>query len=281
MVVVMRELATDEQIQGVIAQLTGMGFDVHRSTGALRTVLGAVGGQRQFDTALLEVLDGVQEVVRITEPYKLASRTFKRGEHRHRHRRPPHRRRRSDRHGRAVLGRDRGAGRGDRAGGRAPPAPRCCAAARSSRAARPTASRAWAKTACGCCAAAADRHNLKLVHRGHGHQPARADREVRAHPAGRRAQHAELHAAARARPHPHAGAAQARHLGDDRGVAAVGRVHPGRRQHERDAVRARHPHLRELHPQHARHLGHPGRPEAEPPADHRRSEPRHRASATR
>jgi len=50
---------------------------VHRSTGALRTVLGAVGGSRQFDTALLEVLDGVQEVHRITEPYKLASRTFK------------------------------------------------------------------------------------------------------------------------------------------------------------------------------------------------------------
>jgi 3-deoxy-7-phosphoheptulonate synthase len=78
MVVVMKELATDEQIQGVIAQLTGMGFDVHRSTGALRTVLGAVGGQRQFDSALLEVLEGVQEVIRITEPYKLASRTFKR-----------------------------------------------------------------------------------------------------------------------------------------------------------------------------------------------------------
>ena len=77
MVVVMKELATAEQIQGVIAQLTSMGFDVHRSTGALRTVLGAVGGQRQFDTRLLEVLDGVQEVVRITEPYKLASRTFK------------------------------------------------------------------------------------------------------------------------------------------------------------------------------------------------------------
>jgi len=77
MVVVMRERATDEQVQNVIAKLMEMGFDVHRSTGALRTVLGAVGGSRQFDTALLEVLDGVQEVHRITEPYKLASRTFK------------------------------------------------------------------------------------------------------------------------------------------------------------------------------------------------------------
>ncbi|HXW08056.1 MAG TPA: 3-deoxy-7-phosphoheptulonate synthase [Vicinamibacterales bacterium] len=54
-----------------------MGFDVHRSTGALKTVLGAVGGNRDADPRLLEVLDGVQEVLRITAPYKLASRTFK------------------------------------------------------------------------------------------------------------------------------------------------------------------------------------------------------------
>ena len=77
MVVVMQERASDAQVQAVIAKLIEMGFDVHRSTGALRTVLGAVGGSRQVDTALVEVLDGVQEVHRITEPYKLASRSFK------------------------------------------------------------------------------------------------------------------------------------------------------------------------------------------------------------
>jgi 3-deoxy-7-phosphoheptulonate synthase len=77
MVVVMKERANDEQVQHVIAQLVEMGFDVHRSTGALKTVIGAVGGNRQFDTALIEVMDGVQEVHRITEPYKLASRSFR------------------------------------------------------------------------------------------------------------------------------------------------------------------------------------------------------------
>ena len=77
MVVVMRERASDAQVQSVIAKLTEMGFDVHRSTGASRTVIGAVGVPTQFDTGLIEVLDGVQEVHRITEPYKLASRTFK------------------------------------------------------------------------------------------------------------------------------------------------------------------------------------------------------------
>jgi 3-deoxy-7-phosphoheptulonate synthase len=77
MVVVMKERASDENVQKVIAQLVEMGFDVHRSTGALKTVIGAVGGNRQFDPTLIEVMDGVQEVHRITEPYKLASRTFK------------------------------------------------------------------------------------------------------------------------------------------------------------------------------------------------------------
>jgi 3-deoxy-7-phosphoheptulonate synthase len=72
----MQERATGEQVERVIAQLVEMGFDVHRSTGALRTVIGAVGG-KSADPRLIELLDGVHEVLRITEPYKLASRTFK------------------------------------------------------------------------------------------------------------------------------------------------------------------------------------------------------------
>jgi len=76
MVVVMEERASEEQIQDVISQLLEMGFDIHRSTGALRTVIGAVGGT-QGDPRLLELKPGVHEVLRISEPYKLASRTFK------------------------------------------------------------------------------------------------------------------------------------------------------------------------------------------------------------
>jgi 3-deoxy-7-phosphoheptulonate synthase len=72
----MEERATEEQIQDVIAHLLEMGFDIHRSTGALRTVIGAVGGA-SGDPRLLEVQEGVHEVLRISEPYKLASRTFK------------------------------------------------------------------------------------------------------------------------------------------------------------------------------------------------------------
>jgi 3-deoxy-7-phosphoheptulonate synthase len=76
MVVVMEERATEVQIERVVASLVEKGMDVHRSTGVKRTVLGVVGAHR-VDPALIEVMDGVHEVVRITEPYKLASRTFK------------------------------------------------------------------------------------------------------------------------------------------------------------------------------------------------------------
>jgi 3-deoxy-7-phosphoheptulonate synthase len=76
MVVVMQEGASEEQVQGVMAQLVEMGFDVHRAAGASRTVIGAV-GNGTGDPQLLSVRDGVQEVLRISEPYKLASRTFR------------------------------------------------------------------------------------------------------------------------------------------------------------------------------------------------------------
>ncbi len=77
MVVVMQEGAAEEQIQGVINRLMEMGFDIHRSTGARQTVLGAVGAIVDFDTRNIELLSGVDEVVRISAPYKLASRHFR------------------------------------------------------------------------------------------------------------------------------------------------------------------------------------------------------------
>jgi len=77
MVIVMQEGATDEQIQHVIDRVVASGFDVHRSTGASHTVLGAVGVHRDFDHRDFELLEGVREVVRITQPFKLASRQFK------------------------------------------------------------------------------------------------------------------------------------------------------------------------------------------------------------
>ena len=79
MVIVMQEGATDAQIQHVIDRLIASGFNIHRSTGESHTVLGAVGVHRDFDHRDFELLDGVREVMRITQPFKLASRQFNPG----------------------------------------------------------------------------------------------------------------------------------------------------------------------------------------------------------
>jgi 3-deoxy-7-phosphoheptulonate synthase len=79
MLVVMQEGATELQVQTVIDRLVEMGFDVHRSTGVIHTVLGGVGGKDEFDIGIFEVMEGVKEAHRIVSPYKLASRSFRPG----------------------------------------------------------------------------------------------------------------------------------------------------------------------------------------------------------
>ena len=77
MVIVMQEGSEEAQAQAVIDRLVSLGFDVHRSTGARHTLLGAVGANVDFDVRDLEVMEGVREVLRISAPYKLASRAFR------------------------------------------------------------------------------------------------------------------------------------------------------------------------------------------------------------
>jgi 3-deoxy-7-phosphoheptulonate synthase len=78
MVIVMQKHAPDAAIERVVAELSDRGFDVHRSTGADQTVLGVVGKIDTIDPREFELFEGVQEVVRVSEPYKLSSRTFRR-----------------------------------------------------------------------------------------------------------------------------------------------------------------------------------------------------------
>src|SRR5581483_8102179 len=77
MIVAMQETASDTQIQRVIERLTQMGFDVHRTTGERQTVLAAVGSRTDFDVRDVEVLPGVEQVHRISAPYKLAGKAFR------------------------------------------------------------------------------------------------------------------------------------------------------------------------------------------------------------
>jgi 3-deoxy-7-phosphoheptulonate synthase len=79
MLVVMQQGAAEAQIQAVIDRMVGEGYDVHRSTGVLHTVLGGVGGKVDVDLEIFEAMEGVKEAHRIASPYKLASRNFKPG----------------------------------------------------------------------------------------------------------------------------------------------------------------------------------------------------------
>ena len=77
MIVAMQDGAKDDQIQHVVEHLVKMGFAVHRTTGVRQTILAAVGARHDFDMRDLEVLPGVQEVYRVSAPYKLAGRSFR------------------------------------------------------------------------------------------------------------------------------------------------------------------------------------------------------------
>ena len=77
MIVAMQENATEEQIVAVIEVMEEAGVDVHRTTGAMQTILAAVGPTAGLDLSKFEVLPGVLQVHRISSPYKLAGRAFR------------------------------------------------------------------------------------------------------------------------------------------------------------------------------------------------------------
>ena len=66
MIIVMKPDASEKQVQELIDRLVKDDYDVHRSTGAERTILGAVGA-RIPDTEVYRALSGVEEVFRITK----------------------------------------------------------------------------------------------------------------------------------------------------------------------------------------------------------------------
>src|ERR1051326_8591321 len=78
MVIVMEKHTAEANIEHVMSELTSRGFDVHRSTGSDQTILGVVGDVASIDPREFELFDGVQEAVRVSEPYKLSSRTWRR-----------------------------------------------------------------------------------------------------------------------------------------------------------------------------------------------------------
>jgi 3-deoxy-7-phosphoheptulonate synthase len=74
MLVVMSGHATPEQVERALATIREMGLTPHPMPGPTRTAIGITGNTSAVDARSLEVLPGVLELLRVTKPYKLASR---------------------------------------------------------------------------------------------------------------------------------------------------------------------------------------------------------------
>lgn len=76
MIIVMRMGADGDELQGVIDRIEGLGFQPHISSGDERTIVGIIGNDRPLSPDDFLSLRGVEKVVPILQPYKLASRDF-------------------------------------------------------------------------------------------------------------------------------------------------------------------------------------------------------------
>ncbi len=77
MLVVMRAHATPDQVRAVCEKIGALGYRAHSIPGAERTAIGITGNQGEIETGTLDEMPGVQEVIRVTKPYKLVSRDFR------------------------------------------------------------------------------------------------------------------------------------------------------------------------------------------------------------
>jgi 3-deoxy-7-phosphoheptulonate synthase len=80
MMIVMKEGATAEEVEAVVQRVESVGAKAHISKGELVTVIGAIGDREHVDNLGLEGFPGVDHLVPILKPYKLASAQYKRGE---------------------------------------------------------------------------------------------------------------------------------------------------------------------------------------------------------
>ena len=77
MLVVMQAQATEEQVRAVCQKIEALGYRAHSMPGAQRTAIGITGNKGEVESGTLEEMPGVQEVIRVSKPYKLVSRDTK------------------------------------------------------------------------------------------------------------------------------------------------------------------------------------------------------------
>ena len=76
MILVIRPDATLEQVEHVVEAVREMGFTPHVSRGESRTIVGVIGDERKPQAENLSAIPGVEQVLAIMKPFKLASREF-------------------------------------------------------------------------------------------------------------------------------------------------------------------------------------------------------------
>ena len=74
MIIIMKDRASTEQITQMETRLKNLGFQTHPIVGEFKTIIGAIGDKRLVDMEALKTLPGVEDVVPIMKPYKLAGR---------------------------------------------------------------------------------------------------------------------------------------------------------------------------------------------------------------
>lgn len=75
MIIILKENATDEQIDHVVERVEAIGLQAHLSRGTYRTVVGVIGDEAKVASAPLAAIPGVQKVVPVQPAFKLASKT--------------------------------------------------------------------------------------------------------------------------------------------------------------------------------------------------------------
>jgi 3-deoxy-7-phosphoheptulonate synthase len=76
MIIVLKKDATQKDIDHIIAKVKEIGLEPHISVGVEKTIIGVVGDDDKMINVPVESFNGVEQVIRVTKPYKLASRDF-------------------------------------------------------------------------------------------------------------------------------------------------------------------------------------------------------------
>src|SRR5437868_4719875 len=76
MIIVLRPNSTEAQIDHILERIQELGFKPHLSQGELRTIIGVIGDEDKLQAEPLAAIPGVEQVLPILKPFKLASREF-------------------------------------------------------------------------------------------------------------------------------------------------------------------------------------------------------------